>query len=236
MELKEKLIYIQLFHCGKFFDFSVNSKKTFKFLLIKIAGEIELEDFENIREKFILSYNSSNLNIYKDSDLIESIFKKEIKRCRLDEMYLRIKLDEKKNLKPEMIPLKKDELQVFKIELKEKLDILETENLLMTHDSIEKRFIEKLLKKLDIIKEKLEKRKLIAIESKNYSYMLQEKIRNILDDNKIESKLMTNGDIIDEYKKDIFKFTYFDSERYKNFIGKIEEKMDDLIAFSDGKK
>ena len=45
--------------------------------------------------------------------------------------------------------------------------------------------------------------------------------------------MMNNSEIIDQYKYEIKKFTYFDSKKYKNFIEKIEEKMNDIISFSD---
>ncbi len=236
MDLRERTLLVNLFFEGKIYQIDVNAKKSFKFLLLKIAGELEIEEFESLKEKYVLSYKSTNLNDTTDQEVLEALFKREVKTAKDNEqIIIRLKLEDKKYMNPEVIPIKKDELEVFKIELKQKKEILETEGQKFSYDLIEKSFKSKVEDKYSAFLNEINQRKINAIESKNYSFMLLNRIRAFLEDDNLKDNLEKNSELLQQCKIEIKKFTYLDSERFKSFLDKLEEKISDLMSFVTSK-
>lgn len=237
MDLREKTIIINLFFEGKIYEIPINAKKSFKFLLMKIAGELEIEEFERLREKYVLSFKSTNINETSDQETLEVLFYKEIKKFKDDNfLKIRLKLENKKYLTPEIIPIKQDELEVFKIELKQQKEMLETEGQKFSHDLIDKSFKSKIEDKYSAFLSQINQRKQEAIESKNYSFMLLNRVRSCLDDENMQNDYEKDAEFLTKRKDEIKKFTYLDSERFKIFVDKVEEKINDLISFVTSKK
>ncbi len=231
MDTTGKVFNIVLFFEGKIFNVVVNQNKSFKFLLMKIAGELEIEDFERLREKYVLSYRTNKINYILDSELLSIIFSKEIKISNTNEIEIRLKLEDKKYLKPEKAPIIEDEVEVFRIELKKKIEIVETENKNYAHDLMEKNFKSKIEDKYSIFLNEINQRKISAFESKKYSYMLLDKMKTYLTDDSLDVDFVNNTKILERYKNEIKKYTYLDAGKYKSFIDKVEEKINDLIEF-----
>lgn len=238
MNLRKKTLLINLFFEGKIYDLSINSKKSFKFLLMKIAGELEFEEFETLSEKYVLSYNNTNLNDTANQEALESLFKREIKSAKdNNEILIRLKLEDKKYLQPEATEIKQeDELEIFKIELRQKKEILETEGQKISHDLIIKSFKSQVEDKYSVFLNEINLKKRNAIESQNYSFMLLGRIRNFLDNENLKDDFDKDKELLQDMKREIRKFTYLDSERFKLFLEKVEEKMNDLIGFVTSKQ
>jgi len=230
MDTKEKFLIIIVFFEGKLYNITINPKKTFKFLLMKIASELEIEEFEKIRENYFFSNRNTNINIVEETEILGNIFKDEIKNSNFHEVFIRIKLEDKKYLKPEIIPISKDEVEIFRNELKKKIDILETENK-FSHDLIGKFFKNMIEDKYSIFLNLINQKREIAFESKNYSFMLFEKIRNLYKDETIKDDFIRDSNILENYKNEIRRYTYLDSEKFIKFLEKVEDKMNDLINF-----
>ena len=238
MDLREEKLTINLFFEGKIYDMPLNSKKSFKFLLMKIASELEIEEFEKLREKYVLSFKSLNINETTDQEILEVLFSKEIKNSikkNKEFIIIRLKLENKKYLKPEIIPIKEDELEVFKIELKQKKEILENEGQKFSHDLINKTFKSQIEDKYSVFLSEINQRKQEANESKNYSFMLLNRVRSYLEDENLKDDYEKNAEILQKCKNEIKKFNYLDSEKFKHFLDKVEEKINDLISFVTSK-
>lgn len=237
MELKEKILFISLLFEGKIYSFTVNSKKTFKFLLIKISSEIELEDIENFRERYILSYKNKNINDINDYELLEILFTKEIKNSIRNVVEIRVKLDNKSLLKPEQaFRAPEDELKIFKLDLKEKLEILENESSSFKNKMIEKLFQTKIQKNCELFMDIINRKKSHALESKTYSYKLIDKMKTLLENNEfLEKEYKCDNKILQKYKNEMRKYSYLDSSMYIAFIDKVEEKIRDLLNFVQSK-
>ena len=226
MEIKDKTLLITLSFLGKLYNLILNSKKTLKFLLIKISGELEIEELEELKEKyFLLNKNIDIQNIYFETDKLENIFLKEINSTNSNQVEIRLKLEEKFKNKNDKIPLKSEELKVFAIELKENLEFLENENKIFSHQDLENNFKLKIDNNIKILTHEIIKKKEIALEAKNYSFMLIDKIKNLLTDDFTN----LNDSNIEKYKLDLERFSFLDSKKYNLFLNNFEIKLIEIL-------